>query len=131
ARGDAVLFLRDAGETARGGLVPVKLEAGAVAVWDGRFAIETDEPAEIRALKGHAARLSPEARARLSQVEAAARPALAVFVSNGNVSPVLAYGRKGVSCLIEGRLEAACGVIAHERDIAGRSRGARDGASLC
>jgi tRNA(Ile)-lysidine synthase len=131
ADAQAVRFMRDAGETARGGLAPVELRPGVVSVWDGRFEIETAVAAEVRALKGLSARLSAAERREISAFAPAARAALPILAGNRNLSPVLASVGASVRCLVEARLRTACGQTAHERDIAARLRGAWGAASLC
>lgn len=46
-----VRFGREPGEAARGGLAPLRLAAGDTAVWDGRFAVTAEGPAEVRPLR--------------------------------------------------------------------------------
>lgn len=82
ARGDAVRFHRDAGESARGGLADLTLAPGETGVWDGRYAVTAGAaPVTVRALKGLAARLSKAERTALGAAPAAARPALPALVS--------------------------------------------------
>ncbi len=131
ARTDEIAVMRDAGETARGGLAPVALNPGTVAIWDGRFEIEADEAGEILALKGHAAGLPGPERLEISGFAPAARAALPIFRRNASLSPHLASVVLRVRCLVGPRLEAACGVITHEGEIANASRGAEAKASLC
>jgi tRNA(Ile)-lysidine synthase len=47
-------WLREAGEAARGGLAPLRLNAGETAVWDGRFEVTAARPVEVRAAAGRA-----------------------------------------------------------------------------
>jgi tRNA(Ile)-lysidine synthase len=128
---EKVRFMRDAGERARGGLRPLELEPGRVSVWDGRFEIESLAAGEVRPLGGLAAKLSREDRVRLSAVPPRARPSLPVFVRKGFPSLGLASAASEARCLVEGRLFAACGEIAHERDVARGARGAEVAAFLC
>nr|WP_240454472.1 tRNA lysidine(34) synthetase TilS [Caulobacter sp. 17J65-9] len=109
-------ILRDAGETARGGLRPVTLAPGVASVWDGRFEIVADHACEVRPLKGLAARLDAADRAALRAVPAAARPGVPVLVRDGQARPVLAARGAWVRALAQSRLFRACGVIAHERE---------------
>lgn len=44
-----VRFLREPGEAARGGLAPLRLQAGETAVWDGRFDVSVSRAATIQA----------------------------------------------------------------------------------
>lgn len=126
-----VRFMRDPGETARGGLAPLSLTRGSAAVWDGRFEVVAEAPCEIRPLKGLAAKLSHADRARVAAFPPAARAALPVVLGNRTLSPAIACSGVRVRCLVRARLRLACGVIAHEKDIADRSRGAPLSASLC
>jgi tRNA(Ile)-lysidine synthase len=114
---DAVLVVRNAGEAARGGLAPLALTCGEPVVWDGRFLIESQTPARVRALAGAAGRLQAAARRRLRETPAAARPALPLVEAADAVplcpvleteSPVLAH------CLVGDRLIAACAAISKE-----------------
>ncbi|KAI6244391.1 ATP-dependent metallopeptidase FtsH/Yme1/Tma family protein [Aphelenchoides fujianensis] len=85
--GAEVLVVRDAGEAARGGLAPLSLAAGETGVWDGRWEITAGaEPLTVSALKGQASRLSPEQRARLAKLPAAARPGLPLILRHGAVA---------------------------------------------
>jgi tRNA(Ile)-lysidine synthase len=114
--GEAFLFVRDAGEAARGGLGPVLLEPGQTAVFDGRFEIHAREAMEIRALRGFSARLPHLEQRALTTICAAARPALPLAVRQDGLScPILAAaGLADVRDLVAARLAAACGAIAHE-----------------
>jgi tRNA(Ile)-lysidine synthase len=49
---ETVLFQREAGEAARGGLVRLKLMAGETGVWDGRFELGAHREIEVGALAG-------------------------------------------------------------------------------
>ena len=84
----SVMVVRDAGETARGGLAPLTLPAGRPVVWDGRIELVAARAGlSVRPLAGLAARLDPAQRRRLQAAPAAARPALpAVVGPDGAVS---------------------------------------------
>jgi tRNA(Ile)-lysidine synthase len=127
----AVRILRDAGETARGGLSPVTLEPGRASIWDGRFEVVHAAAAEIHALKGFAAGLNPEDREEIRRYAAAARPALPALVESPGASPVLATAKARVRCLVGSRFAAACGLVAHEGKIVLSPRGEAPAASLC
>jgi tRNA(Ile)-lysidine synthase len=129
-----VAMEREAGEAARGGLQPLALEAGAAAVWDGRFEVAAD-PAGlvVEALCGKAVRLNPENRVVLRGVPAAARPALPVWrkLDDFAAPPRLALaaphahlGYNIVRCrpLCEGRMAAATGVVTTEARIGSLAR---------
>ena len=125
----AILVCREAGEAARGGLQPLALEPGRPAVWDGRFEITAPESGwTVRALSGHASRLSDADRARLRAIPAAARPSMPVLGRAGApVSAVhLALGDEGdhigvtggrVRPLGEERFAGAAGLVAVESEI--------------
>jgi tRNA(Ile)-lysidine synthase len=124
-----VVLEREAGEAARGGLLPLALEAGTPAVWDGRFEIIADRPGLIaEALRGQASRLGPEDRAILARIPAAARPALPIWrkLDDRDAPPRLVLGTShhhlhynGVRgrALCEERLAAAGGAVTREADI--------------
>ena len=91
-------------------------------VWDGRFEIAGLEPgAEIRTLRGLAARLSAAERRRLREIPASARAGLPAIVSGDGESvtcPILAQGSEAsVRSLVGPRLGAACGVFAREHEV--------------
>jgi tRNA(Ile)-lysidine synthase len=114
---DAVMFARDAGEVARGGLAPLALSPGEPAVWDGRFELTAAGPGlQVRALGGLAARLERSERTALAAVAPLARPGLpAVVDAEGRVScPILAAGRVQARDLVWDRLQAARGAISKE-----------------
>jgi tRNA(Ile)-lysidine synthase len=131
AGAERVVIVRDAGELARGGLQPMAVAAGEVAVWDGRFEIVAERTGEVRALTGLKRRLSPSDQALVARLPAAARPGVPVFVGDETLSPLSACSLVQAHCLVGARLAAACGVIAHEGEIAVLSRGELAAASLC
>ncbi|RAK61677.1 tRNA lysidine(34) synthetase TilS [Phenylobacterium hankyongense] len=118
ADGREVRFLREAGETARGGLSPVALRADEPAVWDGRFELTaTRDGLEARALAGLSRRLPDAQRRALAALPAPARPGLPVVVdASGAVScPLLAdEGGVIVRSLVQDRLLAAAGLVERE-----------------
>ena len=121
ADADAVRFMRNAGEGARGGLAPLNLTGGEPAVWDGRFEITADRSGlTVTALKGHAARLPAAEREALKAIPAAARPALPVLVHPfGAVTcPLLARAPTAqVRSLVLERFSAAVGLVEREADL--------------
>ena len=125
----AVVFMRDAGETARGGLAPAELTAGQPGVWDGRFEITASSCGlEVFPLKGSAARLPSAERAMLAAVPPAARVGLPVVNPDvGKVTcPILAPGvQVSATSLIGARLRGACGLIGREYDVAAAPDGGR------
>jgi tRNA(Ile)-lysidine synthase len=108
ADGEAVRFLREAGEAARGGLQLLRLQAGKTGVWDGRFEILADRAVEIRAAAGLRSQLSRADRQALAALPASARDVVPVVV--GEAGPVLADARP----LALERLLAACGAVDRE-----------------
>ena len=127
AGGEQALFVRNAGETARGGLAPLVLTPGRPAVWDGRFEAVADRPGlTLRALKGLAGRLPKPERDRLRAIAAAARPSLPVMVNGASTMtcPILAEGLVCVRPLAGLRLLAAAGAVATESQAAALAHGA-------
>jgi tRNA(Ile)-lysidine synthase len=134
AGAEQVAVEREAGEAARGGLRPLALEAGAVAVWDGRFEILADQAGfVVEDLRGKVVRLNPEDRAVLRGVPAAARPALPIWrrLDDFAAPPRLALaaphahlGYKDARCrpLCEGRMAAATGVVTTEASVGSIAR---------
>ncbi len=113
-----VRVMRDAGETARGGLAPVRLSPGRASIWDGRFEVVSGDAGEIRLLKGLARALTRPERKEILRFAPRARPALPVLIAGPGASPVLAAKVARVRVLAGPRLRAACGVVAHEEEIA-------------
>jgi hypothetical protein len=107
--GDEALVGREPG---RAGLPALPVAAGWTGVWDGRFEVETDEVGILRPLKGLLNRLAPLERAALKPVPAWQRPTLPLLQTpDGALRTV----RK--RCLVQGRLLAACGAYAREREL--------------
>jgi len=116
-----VLFMRDAGETARGGLQPVRLTPGEPVVWDGRYEVTAERPLAVHPLKGLAARLPAAEQQALKAIPAAARPGLPALVDAAGVvhCPLLAREPHVTACtLVLERFRAATGHIGHEDDLA-------------
>ncbi|HEX3701612.1 MAG TPA: tRNA lysidine(34) synthetase TilS [Phenylobacterium sp.] len=103
-----VWFLREPGEAARGGLRPLPIAAGEIAVWDGRFEIMADADLVVRPLAGLARRLSDGARAALRPIRPKARLSLPVCVQAGEARLL------DVRPLALDRLQAACGLVPRE-----------------
>lgn len=117
ADADRVLFFREAGEAARGGLAPLNLTPGVRQVWDGRFEIETQAPGLcVRRLAGLAKRLPRSAQTELQGVPAGARAALPVLVRVAEPETPLAIETVAarLTSLVLPRLHAACGLIERE-----------------
>jgi tRNA(Ile)-lysidine synthase len=123
AEGDIVRVYRDAGETARGGLVALSLSPGETGVWDGRYEITAGEAAiTVRPLKGLAAGLPRDQREALKAVPATARPALPAVVDQAGAAtcPVLvgpSLAMTSIECvgpLFLDRFRAATGFIDQE-----------------
>jgi tRNA(Ile)-lysidine synthase len=115
--GDDVRFSREAGERARRGLQPTPLPVGE-SVFDGRFELRAAaDGCRVDGLRGHAARLPPEVRDRLSAVPPAARGALpAVIAPDGRVTCPALYGDGAVTArpLTRQRLCATLGDVPDE-----------------
>lgn len=119
ARDDEILIGRDMG---RGGLAPTALEPGTVSVWDGRFEITVNAPGlSVLAAQGLMARLSAPDRKQLQGLAPILRGSEPLIVDSAaggdQVRPVLAERIASVRALAGTRLRAACGEIAHEREI--------------
>jgi tRNA(Ile)-lysidine synthase len=132
ADGETVTILRNAGEVARGGLAPLRLEAGATGVFDGRFEVRAPGAVRILAMKGSAARLPPGERARLRAAPPAARPGLPVIEHGQTVTCPLLQERPSalVRCLVGSRLGSACGLFDREARIGGGAHGETTGGAL-
>jgi tRNA(Ile)-lysidine synthase len=117
AAGENVRFCREAGEWARRGFQSAPLPVG-TSVFDGRFELRAAvDGLRVDGLRGRAARLAPEVRARLSGVPAAARGALpAVIAPDGQVTcPALGGpGPTTARPLTRGRLCATLGDVQGE-----------------
>ncbi len=110
----AITILREAGESARGGLADLTLSAGASAVWDGRFCVTTLESGvRIGSLAGRTGRLSPADRRIVQALDPGARRALPVVIdAHGQVR--LQPEGVGIRSLIQARFEAAVGLVTRE-----------------
>jgi tRNA(Ile)-lysidine synthase len=128
---EQIRVVRDAGETARGGLARIALTPGCPSIWDGRFEVEHEGGGEVRALKGLAALLTAQECQEILGFAPHARPALPVLIPAPGASPVLAARSGRVRVLVGPRLWAACGLVAQEAEIANLPRGADPIASLC
>jgi tRNA(Ile)-lysidine synthase len=120
ADAEAVRFMRDAGETARGGLQTLRLTPDEPAVWDGRFELTADRPLAVCALKGHAGRLPKAEREALMRIPAAARPGLPAVVDPAGIvhCPLLSKEpHVEVRPLALERFRAAMGFIEKEADL--------------
>jgi tRNA(Ile)-lysidine synthase len=128
-RGREAFVFREPGRTPPSALTAP--HDGSEAVWDGRFTVSATEPGwTLRAAAGVLGRMTAVDHAALAPV-ADARPTTPVLVRDGDPRPVLASARVRVTALGLNRLQAACGVIAHETEIADTSRGADGPRSLC
>jgi tRNA(Ile)-lysidine synthase len=127
--GDGLLMV--VREPGRAGLGDLRLDPDRASVWDGRYAVAGDRPGTVRAVAGHASRLAPADRVRLRAVPAVARATLPLFLPDDGSGPVLATNLPQTRCLVAERFRAACGLIAHERDIVVSRRGAVDARPLC
>lgn len=110
-----IRWMREAGEVARAGVEDLVLQAGETGVWDGRFEVTTTRPLAVRTLAGHAARLSPGARATLAAWPAAARGGLPTVIGDEVTCPaVQAVDGVELRSLVLERLHAACGLVERE-----------------
>ena len=119
----ALMIVRDAGEAGRRRMQPVPIRAGETVVFDGRFEIALQEAGQIALAAGRQAQLSRSDRKSLQAFAPAVRACQPVFIGEGGHGPRLAATAGEVSCLVAGRFRAACGLIAHEAEIAVTSRG--------
>lgn len=121
ARGGRVLFCRETGERARGGLQPAALPVGD-SVFDGRFLLSATQPGHsVAPLQGLVTQLPRPQRDQLKALPAAVRAALPVVIApSGEPScPILAMNRAvSVRPLGPARLHAALGVTADEQGAA-------------
>ncbi|MDP3659763.1 MAG: tRNA lysidine(34) synthetase TilS [Phenylobacterium sp.] len=117
AGAEVARFSREPGETARGGLAPIGLTAGAGVVWDGRYEIPVSSPGmTVRSLVGLAASLPNAERRALARVPASLRGALPALHGPQGVScPLLAAEPAvEVQTLALTRLQAALGAVQGE-----------------
>jgi tRNA(Ile)-lysidine synthase len=106
ADADAVAFMREPGEAARGGLAALTASAGPL-VWDGRFEITAAAGEEVRRLGGLMARLDhPERLRDLPPPARASLPAL--------LAPDGAVRLARSESLVGERLRAAAGLVPRE-----------------
>ncbi len=118
ADGDRAALFREPGELTRRPPPPLPLSPGVEAVWDGRWAITTDEPgwSVVRA-GGHMAALSDADRVMLKALPPAARAGQPVLIRNAHGAPVLARTGANARSLVEQRLALALDRMTHERDL--------------
>jgi tRNA(Ile)-lysidine synthase len=117
AAGEDVRVCREAGEWARRRATAKPLPLGE-SVFDGRFELRTaTDGLRVDSLRGRAARLAPEARARLSGVPPAVRGALPAVVAPDGAVTCPALGGPGPTTarsLTGGRLCATLGDVQDE-----------------
>ncbi|MFY8143576.1 MAG: tRNA lysidine(34) synthetase TilS [Caulobacter sp.] len=119
-----ILVCRDAGEVSRGGLARLDLAPRELGVWDGRWEVAAgDLSVAIGPLKGQAASLGPQQRARLVTIAAAARPSLPLMMREGRDGPgelmldgpeLAAEGEACARSLVLDRFKAAVGLFDQE-----------------
>lgn len=115
---DGILIQRETGNYRRTGEARVALVPGQETVWDGRFALMSDEAGwTVVPLAGRAARLGANDRATVQDLPAAVRPGLPVLVRDDETGPVLAQSRVRVEALAGERLALGLGQIVHEADL--------------
>lgn len=107
-------IFREAGEVARGGLMPITPGSIRPAVWDGRFEIAASlMGVEVRRLAGLTRHLPAEQREALRNLPSAARGGLPATVdAAGHASCLILTDEAG--SLVAGRFVAAAGLIDRE-----------------
>jgi tRNA(Ile)-lysidine synthase len=70
ADAEQVRFRREPGEAARGGLAPLRLQAGETGVWDGRFEITAARAVEVRAEPGAALPIATDEDGSVRELQA-------------------------------------------------------------
>jgi tRNA(Ile)-lysidine synthase len=111
-------LLREPGELARRPPPPLPLAPGVEAVWDGRWAVTTDEPGwTIVPAAGRMAALSDTDRAMLKALSPPARASEPVLIRNESGAPVLARRAARTRSLVEQRLALTLDRMTHERDL--------------
>ena len=107
-------IFREAGEAARGGLMPITSESGRSVVWDGRFEIAASlAGTEVRRLAGIVVRLPTAQRQALQSLPPAARGGLPATLNAAGHASCLIFTDEAVS-LVPGRFTAAAGLIDRE-----------------
>lgn len=110
--------LSAAREIGRSPAADLLLNADAVQVWDGRYAVEALEPGWIIGLAaGRRAGLSRDDRARLDRLPAIGRGSHPVLFRGDGASPVLASDGVTVRDLVADRLRLATGGAPREADL--------------
>ncbi len=105
---------REAGEAARGGLMPITPEPGLSFIWDGRFEIAASfAGAEVRRLAGLVGRLPSAQRAELRSLPPAARSGLPATLDVLGYAGCLTLTGQAES-LVAARFAAAAGLIDRE-----------------
>ena len=118
ASGEHVLIAREPGELTRRPPPPLRLTPRVEAVWDGRWAITTDEPGwSVVPAAGRMAALSDPDRAALKALPPVARASQPVLIRNADGAPVLARTAARARSLVEQRLALTLDRMTHERDL--------------
>jgi tRNA(Ile)-lysidine synthase len=119
---DAIVFGRDAGERARGGLATLSLISESQAVFDRRFEVKAlGAPVQLAPLAGLIGRLDRADRLRLRNISAWARGALPAVIDESGVVRLPAPFGEGaavVRSLVGQRFAAACGRVSREAELA-------------
>jgi tRNA(Ile)-lysidine synthase len=114
----AVLVMRETGELRRRPPPPLRLTPGEERTWDGRFAFRTQAAGwTVVPALGLLAALSPQDRARLGRLPAAARGAAPVLIRDDASGPVLADEAVRRRDLVPERLALALDETTHEDDL--------------
>lgn len=118
---DRIVIAREPGEFRRRGAPSLALTPGGTSVWDGRFALSTDEEGlVVRPLGGLVARLQAHETKALQAVPPCARAGLPAVVGQGGQlsCPILAQGGPvRAESLVAARFLAAVGAIAQEETL--------------
>ncbi|MEJ6790263.1 tRNA lysidine(34) synthetase TilS [Brevundimonas sp. BR2-1] len=115
---DRVSITREPGELTRRRPPSLPLTPGVEVVWDGRWAVTTDEPGwSVVPAAGRMAALSDADRAMLKTLPPAARASEPVLIRNEIAAPVLARTAARARSLVEERLALALDRMTHERDL--------------
>jgi tRNA(Ile)-lysidine synthase len=119
---DAIVFGRDSGERARGGLAALRFVSDACGVFDGRFEVQARRaPVQLAPLAGLIGRLDRADRRRVRDVPAWARGALPAVVDDSGIVRLPAPFGDGpafVRGLVGQRFAAACGRVSCEAELA-------------
>ncbi len=119
--GRRVLIGREIADPRSGAVGDLRLRAGEIGVWDGRYQVRAGGgDLTVTPLAGRLSRLSQAQQRRARALDPRVRPTLPAFVgADGSVSCPIFDDRAQDSaiCLVRARLAAACGEVDHETAI--------------